>query len=369
MFHQRDANGGTKTTFGVVENLEVGINGISVIVHAWIIDDPPYRLLLGRPFQIAAQADTEETGGVLVIKDPSNPEHRLRVPMRPHVTLHSPSSHFATADAPAYSAIALGRVTPKFRDTNPVLAQYFLPDFTSIPTSILGLKYKPVERKVRPVPTTMPEATRPKRRFPEDPLLSLPHISQHPLPITHFGQRLTKDRWEALRLKEMGFLWDEEINLAFQVLMQNEQALAWEDREKGCFWEDYFEPIIVPTIEHEPWTLKNIPIPHGIRNKVITFIREKIASGTYEPSGSSYRSRWFCVPKKNGTFHIVHDLQPLNSVTIKDAGVPPNIEPYAENAAGRVVYSMADLFTGFDHAPVTEESRDLFTFQTPLGPH
>ena len=33
----RNANGGTKTTFGVVENLEVGINGISVLVHAWII--------------------------------------------------------------------------------------------------------------------------------------------------------------------------------------------------------------------------------------------------------------------------------------------------------------------------------------------
>ena len=79
----RDANGGTKTTFGVVENLEIGINGIAVIVHAWIIDNPPYRLLLGRPFQIAAQVDTEETGGVLVIKDPANPEHRLRVPMRP----------------------------------------------------------------------------------------------------------------------------------------------------------------------------------------------------------------------------------------------------------------------------------------------
>lgn len=29
----QDANGGTKTTFGVVENLEVQINGISILVH------------------------------------------------------------------------------------------------------------------------------------------------------------------------------------------------------------------------------------------------------------------------------------------------------------------------------------------------
>ena len=106
-----------------------------------------------------------------------------------------------------------------------------------------------------------------------------------------------------------------------------------------------------------------------MREPIIKFIKEKIASGTYKPSGSSYRSRWFCVPKKNGTFHIVHDLQPLNAVTVKDAGVPPNIEPFVEHAAGRAIYTPGDLFTGFDHASVAEESRDLFTFQTPLGPH
>jgi len=49
--------------------------------------------------------------------------------------------------------------------------------------------------------------------------------------------------------------------------------------------------------------------------------------------------------------------------------MPPNIEPYAENAAGRSVYSIGDLFTGFDHAALAESSRDLTTFQTPLGPH
>ena len=75
------------------------------------------------------------------------------------------------------------------------------------------------------------------------------------------------------------------------------------------------------------------------------------------------------LPKKNGSFRIVHDLQPLNAVTVKDAGMPPNVEPYAENAAGRAIYTLGDLFTGFDHASVAEESRDLFTFQTPLGPH
>ena len=127
--------------------------------------------------------------------------------------------------------------------------------------------------------------------------------------------------------------------------------------------------MIIPTVEHKPWALKNIPIPHSLHEEVIKFIKEKIASGTYEPSGSSYRLHWFCVPKKNGKFRIVHDLQPLNAVTIKDAGLPPNVEPYAEQCMGRAIYSMGDLYVGYDHVPIALESCDLTTFQMPLGLH
>ncbi|KAF8577299.1 hypothetical protein K439DRAFT_1258718, partial [Ramaria rubella] len=46
-----DANRGLKMTFGVMENLEINIGGISIMVHAWIIENTPYQLLLGHPFQ------------------------------------------------------------------------------------------------------------------------------------------------------------------------------------------------------------------------------------------------------------------------------------------------------------------------------
>ncbi|KIJ38652.1 hypothetical protein M422DRAFT_176424, partial [Sphaerobolus stellatus SS14] len=51
-----DTNGGSKATFSIIENLQLAIGGISIYVHAWIIKNAPYRLLLGRPFQIATQA-------------------------------------------------------------------------------------------------------------------------------------------------------------------------------------------------------------------------------------------------------------------------------------------------------------------------
>ena len=41
---------------------------------------------------------------------------------------------------------------------------------------------------------------------------------------------------------------------------------------------------------------------------------------------SYHRCHWFCVAKKNGGFRIVHDLQPLNKVSIRDAGLLPIVD-------------------------------------------
>ena len=97
-------------------------------------------------------------------------------------------------------------------------------------------------------------------------------------------------------------------------------------------------------------------------------IKNEIQSGVYELSNSSYRSRWFCVLKKDGkSLRIVHDLQPLNVVAIKDSGIPPMLEQYAESFGGRGCYGMFDLFVGYDQRSLDNRSRDLTTFQTPLG--
>jgi len=59
-------------------------------------------------------------------------------------------------------------------------------------------------------------------------------------------------------------------------------------------------------------------------NEVIRIIKEKIKIGVYERSNSSYWSKWFCILKKDGkSLQIVHDLQPLNAVMVKDSGAPP----------------------------------------------
>ncbi|TFK60569.1 hypothetical protein BDN72DRAFT_745665, partial [Pluteus cervinus] len=70
--------------------------------------------------------------------------------------------------------------------------------------------------------------------------------------------------------------------------------------------------------------------------------------GVYEPSNASYRSRWFCVAKKNGKLRIVHSLEPLNAVTIAHSGLPPATEELAAHFAGRSCGAMMDLYVGYD---------------------
>lgn len=229
------------------------------------------------------------------------------------------------------------------------------------------LAYKKVANRVKPVATTLPEEFRIVRKIPTDPLATLPTLPTKPPDFTP-GERYTQERKEMMPVNKNGFLWPEEEKLVHHLIKLHETAFAWTEDEKGKFSEDYFEPVVIPTVEHVPWMLKNIPIPPGIYDQVVEVIRKKIQAGVYEPSNSSYRSRWFCVLKKDGkALRLVHDLQPLNAVAIRDSGIIPAVEPYAESFGGRACYGMFDLFVGYDQRSLAIGSRDLTTFQTPLG--
>jgi hypothetical protein len=53
-------------------------------------------------------------------------------------------------------------------------------------------------------------------------------------------------------------------------------AFAWVEEEKGEFSKDHFDPVVIPTVKHVPWVLKNIPIPQGIYSQVIKIVKDKI---------------------------------------------------------------------------------------------
>ena len=65
----------------------------------------------------------------------------------------------------------------------------------------------------------------------------------------------------------------------------------------------------------------------------------------------------------------MHNLQPLNAVTIWDSSVPSFVEHLAELFGGYAVYSIMDLFTGYDQCLLHVDSRDMTMFNSPLGLH
>lgn len=232
-----------------------------------------------------------------------------------------------------------------------------------------ALVYKPVAKKVRTVSTTMPPEFRITRKLPDDPLAGMPPLPTHP-PEFVPGIRFTQERLDKLDLDPAKWLWPEELKLVRWLVSAHEKAFAWDASERGRLNETYFPPVKIPTIQHTPWSQRNIPIPPAITKEVIRIVREKIDTGVYEPSTAAYRSRWFCVVKKDKTsLRLVHDLQLLNKVTIRDASVPPFVDHLAAAFACYACYSILDLLSGYDQRSLHEDSRDMTTFGTPLGPH
>jgi hypothetical protein len=216
------------------------------------------------------------------------------------------------------------------------------------------------------VSATLPEDFCTVCRIPVDPLLSLLPLPYCPLNFTP-GTRLTQERLDDLDINHYNFLWPEEVRLLQHVLSLNESGLAWTEVEKGRFRDDYFSLIKIPVIEHIPWIHKNILIPSGIHDKVIQMFKDKFAAGVYKRSDASYRSRWSCVPKKAKGFRIVHDLQPLNAVTVCNLSMPPLADQLVEGMAGHSCYSMLDLFVGYNHHTLDITSHNLTTIQSPIG--
>ena len=166
----------------------------------------------------------------------------------------------------------------------------YQPSLISVPISHhhkTALVYKKVANKVCPVSTSLPEDFHNLRRFPEDPLLTLPPLPTSP-PDFVPGLRLTEEHLNALELNGYDFLWPEELKPLQHILLLNESGLAWTEDEKGCFHDDYFSPVKIPVIEHVPWMHKNIPIPYGILDNVISIFKDKLVAGVYEPSDALY---------------------------------------------------------------------------------
>jgi len=117
-------------------------------------------------------------------------------------------------------------------------------------------KYKPVIKKVKSVPTTLPEEFRMTRKIVGDPLADMPSLSPYPPDFTPTG-RYDEAVRDIIDVNHPGsFLLPEGRKLLHHFMMVFERGFAWDESQKGSFHEDFFPPIkiVFPTY-HECCTI------------------------------------------------------------------------------------------------------------------
>ena len=221
-------------------------------------------------------------------------------------------------------------------------------------------KYKTVAKKVKPVALPLPSDYGEKvEKASMQPNLRDPRQIGH-----EFVDMTTLD---GLKVGCEDYLTDVEKECFKKMLSSHGKAFAFEPHEIGCVDPSVVAPMVIFTISHTPWNLRPIPVPKAHLPKLVELLNEKIKMGILEPSIAPYSNRWFTVPKKNGTLRFIQDMQPVNKVTIRNMGSSPIVDEFAEAFAGRAIYSMGDLYSGYDQFQLAMQSRDLTTMKTPLG--
>lgn len=227
------------------------------------------------------------------------------------------------------------------------------------PEATVYTKYKTVAKKVKPVATQLPSDTNEHiKEAKKEPSLRR---------SKKIGHIFTKETLASLKIGGDGFLTELERKKFQEMLSKHGKAFASTPDEIGCVHPSVVAPMVIFTIPHVPWDLKPIPVPRALLPKLIDLLKEKVRMGILEPSMAPYSNRWFTVPKKSGALRFIQDMQPANKVTIRNKGSGPIVDEVAEAFAGHAIYSIGDLYSGYDQFQLALESRDLTTMKTPLG--
>lgn len=225
--------------------------------------------------------------------------------------------------------------------------------------AMVQTKYKSVAKKVKPVATQLPSDTDEHIKQAEKE----PGLRE----ARKIGHKFTEETLANLKIGRDGFLTEPEKKMFQDMLFKYGKAFASSPDEIGCVHPSMVAPMVIFTVPHVPWDLKPIPVPRALLPKLIDLLKEKMKMGILEPSMAPYSNRWFTVPKKSGALRFIQDMQPANRVTIRNKGSGPIVDEVAEAFAGHAIYSIGDLYSGYDQFQLANESRDLTTMKTPLG--
>jgi hypothetical protein len=309
----------TRVNFCGAATVLIDIADVRVEVLVYVIPEANYEFLLGTPWKHAVQ-HTE------VCRMDGSSEHTIQDPASGVVSRFTFNGGNKATKAYAFSL--------------------------RVEFQCFG-KYKSVATKKRPVLIDL-----------ED--LSVPFPRKNEVRTKRsFTEKERQERASKLLVGVPGFLNEEEETLARKMLAENIEAFGFDSSELGVVEEKYCPPIEIRTVPHVPWVEKPNSIPERIKNEALEIVKERLNQGIIERSHGPYSSRYWFVPKKDGTLRFIQDLQRLNAVTVKDSGIPPNVEEFSEQFAGYPIYSDMDLMQGYDQLSLAEKSRDMTAIRIP----
>ncbi|KAL3684474.1 hypothetical protein R1sor_002496 [Riccia sorocarpa] len=378
----RSANGVKKEMYGACHFIPVRIGNVEVTQHFFVQENAPIPVILGQPYITAVRLETKVLNDgshfarIRSLDDLFTPVERdngsgslaANIPFEQKTgcttdvknwrsgvvvcSVDSYSSFQRMEDLKGGKKTWLERQTEKLRCIGVLSSEECI-------SAEVHAKYKFVLKKVKPVATQLPEDS--------EQLVELAAKQPDLRDVRRIGHKFTPETLMKLKIGGDDFLTDCEKKKFEEMIRSYEKAFSFSTEEIGCVDPKVIAPMVIFTVPHVPWDLKPIPFPRAMLPKLINLLKEKMRMGILEPSMAPYSSRWFTVPKKNGSLHFIQDLQPANSVTIRNVGTGPIIDDVVDEFAGRAIYSVGDLYSGYDQFQLAVESRDLTTIRTPLG--
>ncbi|GBG86034.1 hypothetical protein CBR_g40935 [Chara braunii] len=222
-------------------------------------------------------------------------------------------------------------------------------------------KYKPVGKKAKPV-SILVETSKEEAMEKEEEILRAKREAR-----ATEGQRIPDEVEDTMKIGVEGFLTTEETQLIRKACQEFHLTFAFNDRQKGRLDAKLVPPVRIHTVQHECWNDKGSAYEFGIAAKVNDLLRAKIDSFVAKPTASPYANKWFVFRKPNKTLRWIQDLQKLNAVTIRDAGSLPQTDLLAESHARRSIYSLVDLYSGYDQLPLDARDRPYIAMHTLVG--
>ena len=135
----------------------------------------------------------------------------------------------------------------------------------------------------------------------------------------------------------------------------------------GNLGKEYHIQLQPDSQPHALLTPRRVPLP--LRQKVTKELdqmeKEGVISKVTEPT--TWCAGMVVVPKKSGNVRICVDLKPLNKSVLREVLPLPRVDDTLAQLAGARLFSKLDANSGFWQIPLSQESRLLTTFITPMG--